>query len=457
MLLESYRDLLEHGWQPIFPQQRSHHRAIAHALAWPTVLGERTIARTVCVLGRSQQDWSADYKIYSRSRWSSQSLFDPIVEDYLSRFPKGPIRAALDDTSLSKTGKKVPATSWQRDPMSPPFHVNLVWAQRFLQVSLLYPLHRQAEADARSLPVRFEPAPVVRKPGQRASEEDKKTYRQLKQQQNLSSRAVAIVQGLRSQFDQAGAATRRLLLSLDGSYCNRTVFKAELDRTTLIARCRKDARLCRPAAPGGRRRYDPTLFTPEQIRQNSQEPYKRVRLHYAGQRRWMRYKALATVLWKRGAGTRPLRLIVVAPQPYQRSKHAPVNYRDPAYLLTTDTTGPIKPLLQAYFDRWQIEVNHRDEKHWLGVGQAQVRAPLSVPRHPPFVVACYSLLLLASLRSYGPGRSHHYLPLPKWRCRAKRPSLLDLLMLLRQQINETSVSRWLPANFTKNLVRYAHT
>jgi hypothetical protein len=30
-------------------------------------------------------------------------------------------------------------------------------------------------------------------------------------------------------------------------------------------------------------------------------------------------------------------------------------------------------------------------------------------------------------------------------------------MLLRQQINETSVSHWLPANFTKNLVRYAHT
>jgi len=29
-------------------------------------------------------------------------------------------------------------------------------------------------------------------------------------------------------------------------------------------------------------------------------------------------------------------------------------------------------LIQYYFDRWQIEVNHRDEKSLLGVGQAQV-------------------------------------------------------------------------------------
>jgi hypothetical protein len=171
----------------------------------------------------------------------------------------------------------------------------------------------------------------------------------------------------------------------------------------------------------------------------------------------VRYKEIKGVLWKRGAGTRRLRLIVIAPRPYRLSKQARLNYRQPAYLLVTDVTSWAKPLLQAYFDRWQIEVNHRDEKTWLGIGQAQVRSPQSVPRHPAFAVACYSLLLLASLRAYGPGRSQDFLPLPKWRRQAKRPSLLDLLTLLRKEINETPASHGLPANFTKNLVRYAHT
>jgi hypothetical protein len=47
-----------------------------------------------------------------------------------------------------------------------------------------------------------------------------------------------------------------------------------------------------------------------------------------------------------------------------------MSYRDPAYLLTTDLRGSLKQLLQIYFDRCQIEVNHREEKDTLGVGQA---------------------------------------------------------------------------------------
>ena len=97
------------------------------------------------------------------------------------------------------------------------------------------------------------------------------------------------------------------------------------------------------------------------------------------------------------------------------------------------TTGP-------RYACWQIEVNHRDEKSLLGVGQAQVRSALSVPRQPALVVAAYSLLLLAALQAFGPTRTSDYLPLPQWRKPAARPSLLDILALLRQQINETSVS-----------------
>jgi DDE superfamily endonuclease len=457
MLLANYRSLLGQGWQSVFSQPRSHQRALEHALAWPSVLGERTIASTVTALGRDQQDWSADYKIYSRSPWSSQALFEPVVDDYLERYPHGPILGVLDDTGLARNGKKIPGASWQRDPLSPPFHVNLRWGQRFIQMGLLFPLYREREPDARSLPIRFEEAPVVRRPGKRASEEEQQAYREQKKKHNLSTQAVALLAQQRQQWDEKGASRRRLIVSLDGSYCNRIMFRAELDRITLLARCRKDARLCFPAPASQRRQYGEKIFTPQQVRQDGHYPYKRARLRYAGQRRWVRYKVVSGVLWQRGSGTRPRRLIVVAPQPYKLSHQARTYYREPAYLLTTDLKSPVQRLLQAYFDRWQIEINHREEKHWLGLGQAQVWSKQSVPRHPAFVVACYSLLWLASLRAYGPTRSQAYLPLPKWRRSSQRPSLRDLLALLRKQINETCGPNGLPANFSKKLIRHAHT
>ena len=57
-------------------------------------------------------------------------------------------------------------------------------------------------------------------------------------------------------------------------------------------------------------------------------------------------------------------------------------------------------LLQDYFDRWGIEVNHRDEKEILGVGEAQVWNERSVCKVPALLVAMYSWLLLAGLDCY---------------------------------------------------------
>ena len=85
-------------------------------------------------------------------------------------------------------------------------------------------------------------------------------------------------------------------------------------------------------------------------------------------------------------------------------------------------------------DRWQIECNHRDGKSFLGVAQGPVRSPLAVARLPQFQVAGYSLLMLAALLAYGFQRTAAFLPLPKWRGKSIRPSVLDILNLLRQQI-----------------------
>jgi hypothetical protein len=456
MLIEEFHSLLERGWLSAFPSGRSQKRAIEHAIALPCVFGRRTISRTLGALGRWDQDWSADYKVFSRCHWKPERLFDPALDEYLVRYPNRPVMAALDDTKLRKTGRKTGA-SWHRDPLSPPFHVNFMYGLRFLQASLLFAHYKEGDYPPRGIPVRFQEAPPLKKPGKRASAEDHALYKKLKKEKNLSSQALELVRGLRERLDQRGGADRLLLIVGDGSFANKTMFKAELDRTHLLARCRKDARLCFRAQEG-RRKYALQLFTPDQVRTEENRSWNRTPVYLGNKRRMVRYKEVKNVLWKRGAGTKLLRLIVIAPVPYKLSKNSHSNYREPAYFLTTDLQTSIKLLVQACFDRWQIEVNHRDEKDILGVGQAQVRNKLSVPRHPALAVASYSMLLLAAMKSFGPGRPQDYLKHPKWRKKgSKRASFLDIVTKLRSELNEASVSHFLHPDFAKNLVLYADT
>jgi hypothetical protein len=434
-LLAAFLDIVRE-WRPVFPQQRSHLRAVRQALGGLLCLGRRTVSRVIWTIGGEQRSWGAEYHLHSRSPWDPQALFTPILQRALPWCTDRYIGMAADDTGLRKTGRCIPQAFFQRDPLSPPFHVNLMWGLRFLQVSLLVPLYRRSPVGTRALPLRFEPAPTVKRPPRKAPPEDWKRYWAAKKQKNLSRLFVNLMPLLRQALNAAGAAAKTLVLAVDGSFCNRTVFTAIVAGVQILARTRKDAVLCFRAAAGSRRFYSPDKFTPEQIRQDTRRPWKTTRLFYGGKRRHVRYKELNPVYWQGGARRRPLRLLVVAPTPYRKRKHGRFYYRQPAYLLTAEFTASARILLQIYFDRWQIEVNHREEKDTLGIGQAQLWNVNSVPRQPVFAVAAYSALLLASLLAFGPTRTEAYAALPKWRRKAKRPSCLDLVTFLRNEATQ---------------------
>jgi hypothetical protein len=307
---------------------------------------------------------------------------------------------------------------------------------RFMQASLLVPLHRSSDIGARALPIRFEEVSRVKRPGRKSTEEEWKQYREVLKQHNLSKRFVTMTQDLRYEMDASGAKDKIMVMAADGSYCNRTVFASSVERTELVARARKDAVLCHAAQAGSRRFYATEKFSPDQIRKDDCIAWNTVKIFYGGKHRSIRYKDVSGIYWQGGARRRPLRLLVVAPTPYRKRKSSKYYYRRPAFLLTTALSAPVNTLLQIYFDRWQIEVNHREEKDTLGVGQAQLWNDISVPKQPVLAVASYSALLLASLMAFGAKRSAAYAPLPKWRKRAKRPSCLDLIALLRKEMTD---------------------
>lgn len=445
-------------WRSAFPQPRTWRRAVRQSLGSLVCLGRRCLSRIIWTNGGQQRSWSAEYFLHSRCLWDLQRLFTPILQRALPFCPGRYIGVAVDDTRLRKTGRCIQQAFFQRDPLSPPFHVNLMLGLRFLQASLLVPLYRRAAVGSRALPIHFEEVAAVQRPRRRLPQRkaparkasagkapqpppsplelEWKRYRAAAKLYNLSRRFVRVMTQLRTAFDAAGAHAQILLLAVDGSFCNRTVFTAVVERVELIARARKDIVLCWRADPGSRRFYGLQKFTPEQVRQDDSIPWRTTKIFYGGKRRKVDYKEVRLVYWQGGARRRPLRLLVVRPTRYQKTHSSRYYYRRPAYLLTTVVNDTVPQLLQIYFDRWQIEVNHREEKDTLGVGQAQLRNVTSVPKQPAFTVASYSALLLASLQAFGAERGRAYAALPKWRRRARRPSALDLVTLLRKEMTE---------------------
>lgn len=92
---------------------------------------------------------------------------------------------------------------------------------------------------------------------------------------------------------------------------------------------------------------------------------------------------------------------------------------------------------------WKIEVNHRDEKQIIGVGQAQVRAERSVDRQPALAVASYAILLLAATRAFDLDEMHGTLPPPKWQTHRtkQRLSTEELIRQLRREVWAYAIDR----------------
>jgi hypothetical protein len=435
MLLQIFLEIIS-GWTDTFAQERTYKRAVRHAVSAMCSMGRRTLSRSIAFSGRDQLDWSADYRLHSRCEWSRSSLFRPILKRACALIDETYIAVAFDDTKLHKTGKKIKSASWQRDPMSPPFNVNLVWGIRFLQATVLLPLYRnKIESPPRSIPVQFTEVPCVKKPGKKATEADWIQFRKAQKEKNLSTEFVRNLRSIRDELDMQGFYDKKLLAVVDGSFCNRVCMAYDAQRTEIIARTRKDARLTfKSSCTTSRRYYSTDTFTPEQVRQNDTVVWQTIKIYHGGQWREVRFKEVNNVLWRTGTKRRPMRLIVIAPTPYRLTKNKKLYYRNPAYLLTTDLEASVELLTQKYFDRWQIEVNHREEKDTLGVGEAQVRSDKSVPRQPAFVVATYAALLLAGVIGCQDQRQAEFTPLPKWRKFSKRLSCLDLVTQLRREV-----------------------
>jgi len=442
--LNQWETLWEVAADQCCPNDSCRERFHAHLLAQLVCPGRHTLTSLITTGGRQFHDWTADYSLYAKKRVDPGVLFSLVrCEIEAMNSPSQPLVVAIDDTILRKTGRKIPGTAYRKDPLGPPFNLNLIWAQRMIQYSAAVP---SPDGDVRMVPIAFQNASTPRKPKRTASDKAFDEYRDKMKQRNLNTLAVEKLCSLQNERTQSGTAKAPPLhVVVDGSYTNRRMLKELPPETILIGRIRKDAHLnFKPdnqKLHGRKRIYGTDAPTPEELRKDESIPWIKIKASACGKQRTFRVKTLAPLRWK-AAGEMDLRLIVIAPVMYMINTNGKRLYRQPAYLLCTDPSLPLKQILQEYIWRWDIEVNHRDEKTILGVGQAQVRNINSVESVPAAAVAAYAMLHIAAMKAYGWNSKPDSIPPAKWRNSKKknRASTQDLINELRRELWSDSIN-----------------
>jgi DDE superfamily endonuclease len=415
------------------------NRLRAHLLAQLVCLGRHTLTGLLTTNGQLQRDWTADYRLYSCGRIEAAKLFSQVRKGaQQSLAQEEAFTVAMDDSILRKSGRKIPGVGFRRDPLSPPFHVNFVRGMRVVQLSAL---SRQQDGFYRMIPIDFQPAPLPARPSVKASPEQKQQYQTALAAANINRLALERLCCLRQELDtDSGASPRHLRVVVDGRFTNAKLLKNLPANTTLIGRIRRDAKLFflpqDQAATGRKRLYGQAAPTPQELLKDSSREFQFLEAQLGSGRCQFKVKALGPVRALQAGGHQELQLLVIAPLGYRLRKGSKLLYRQPAFLICTDPTLDLQNLLQSYLWRWDIEVNFRDEKTLLGIGEAQVRNPKSLQSQPAVAVAAYALLLMAAAKT-----NLRALTQPKWRTdpEPKRLSTPSLINLLRHELWNGSI------------------
>lgn len=392
-------ELLKHLFQllaahrGIFSQERIYQRVVALVLAEVFAFGRHTVTQLLLTLGENESDWSGWYRLL-RQRFDVEGAAKVLFGETLKHVREDEVYVvAGDGTQTPRTGSKIEGVGWLRNMRTPAFKVGIHRAQRWFNGSWLVPAE---QGYSRALPLRWLPA------------FPEKARRQQQEPCKEWQAAVQFLTWLREQLCQAGRANQRLLLLVDGSYDTLEMWKALPAGVTLLARSAKNRvlHLLPPADAHGNRKYGHRAPAPQAYWQQRQGWHK-LHLTLRGRPRSLQYRLEGPFL-RKGAPDRPLFLLIVRGQTYathgQRKHRQPVPYLVNA-LLSSDGTWtlplPVQTLLFWAWQRWEIEVCHRDLKSNFGLGNKQCWHPVSSLTSVQWTAWVYSLLLLAGYRTWG--------------------------------------------------------
>jgi hypothetical protein len=421
--------------RPAVQQARCFQRLSVLAVGLLCAVGRHTLSQVLVSLGLGALDWSAAYRLFSGVRIHDTVLARCFLRETLVHAPvEAPYLVAIDGVQLPHQSRRMPGTSWLHNPTSPPFKRGIHRAQRFSHLAWLTP--PTAAGDSRAIPLRLIPAFPAKAVRPEAVAEQAEWHPRTEWQAGFAQ-----VMWLRTELDVAGREEQWVLALGDGLYGTAKLWAQLPERVSLLARCPKNRALYALPEPhpgrGRPRKYGERQPTP-QAWLPARRGWTEARLPVRGRLVPCTYRVEGPYLVT-GAPAQPLRLLAV--KGIDRRRNGRRVQRDPSFWLVSavEQDGqwvlpvPVEQLLGYAWQRWEIEVTHRELKTDFGLGESQAWNPFATVLSVQWRAWVFAVAVLAGYRVWGltrpPLRS-----LGRWWPGSRRWSFGQLWQAYRQEL-----------------------
>lgn len=423
ILLTQMMKLLEKCEQ-IYQQKRVFNRILGLVMAELFAFGRHTITQLLLTLGLTDEDWSAWYRLFSQGRFDEEKTGEVMIGEMLSEVPMDdPFVVGADGFHVPRSSQKMPGTGWMRGLKTAKFKPGIERGQRFVEGSWLTPM---VNGYSRAVPIRCLPAFTAKSvPSQTAPCTEVKA-------------GLTFLQWTRQQMDMAGREAQTLLTLNDGSYDTLEFWPGLPERTMGVVRTARNRCLYElPKADAhGNCKYGDKAPAPHVwLKQRKGFTYQDVMVR--GRSRRMRYRVEGPFV-RDGLPDIPLMLIVIGggkrPPGSRRKRYKPCFFLVSAILVdgVWSLPLPIADLLAWLWQRWELEVAHRQMKSGLGLGEKQCwndQATIATVQWSAWV---YSLMMLSGFRAWG--NDCGVKPPGLWRAAPKRWSFNTLWRGFRKEM-----------------------
>jgi DDE superfamily endonuclease len=373
ILLQKLFELLE-SHRVAFGQERVYWRIVGMVLGEIYNFGRHTVTQGLMALGMIDGDWSGWYRLFSQGRYEEQKVAKVFFRETLKHTSVAePYVVGVDGVQIPRSSLRMPGTSWLKAPRTPVFKVGIHRAQRFVHGSWLTPMEA---GYSRAIPLRFLPAfPAKAKPAQVPPQREWEAGR-------------SFLRWVREELDEAERGRQMLLVLADGSYDTLNFWRELPERTVLAVRTARNRRLYylpeSHSGPGRPASYGELAPHPCDWLHKGISWRKR-EVPVRGKAILMKFQVLGPFV-REGLPEVPLFLFVVKGMHHKVGKKRPhYKHRKPSFYLVSavqidhewQLPLPVETILAWLWQRWELEVAHREMKSGFGVGEKQCWNPRS--------------------------------------------------------------------------------
>lgn len=423
-----------------FGQGRVYLRGVLMALAEVMSFGSHHVTDLLRSVGLVEEDWTAWYRMLQKPSRMDEAVLGAalVAQTWEAARETGVYVVGMDSTSVPRNSQHMEGTSWLKCPRNPPWKVGIHRAQRFVNVSWLAPLE---QGYSRAIPLRFMPC------------FPEKAVRTAHEVQVEPETGAAALKWVRQAVDEH-SPDAALLCLVDGSYDRPTFWTGLPAHTTALVRTAKNRKLLHLPPPyagrGRRRKYGERAPAPQDYLAQA-DGWQTVIVPVRGHERRMVVRLEGPFLRERMPDT-PLMLICVRGQTWNANERK--RRREPVFYLVNAVHGddgqwrlplPLETLLAWAWQRWELEVVHREVKSGFGLGDKQCFNLQAAVTSVQWSAWVYSLLMLAAYRQQGAAAQ---VKRPTaWQRHARRWTLQTVLDACRRELTTHPDFSWLRSPF----------